>query len=269
MDRPRATRLDHSTRTGRGFLGRQLPHGSLKRKIILGGVLPILLLALAGIVTDKIIMPTVTRHGSEFPLPDFEGQRLMDVRTTLDDLELEYEIASEEYSPVVPHGTVLNQYPVAGSRVKPGRAVKLVISMGQKQVIIPGVAGMSVRQAMLELESVGLKTGEIAWALADTIPEKVVVFSYPNAGIEIPHGSYVNLMVNHGRASNFTYMPNVVGMTIDEAIKKLEDKSLKVGIRTYRTDENYLPETVLAQSEPHGTELDVSTEIDLVVSSTE
>ena len=269
MDRPRATRLDQSSRTRKGLLSRQLPYGSLKRKIILGGVIPMVLLALAGLVTDKIIMPTVTRHGSEFPLPDFGGLRLTEAQITLDDLELEYEIASEEYSPMVPHGTILNQYPVAGSKVKPGRAIKLVVSLGQKQVIIPGVAGMSVRQAMLELESVGLKTGEIAWALADTIPEKVVVFSYPNAGIEIPLGSYVNLMVNHGRASNFTYMPNVVGMTVDEAIKRLEDKSLKVGIRTYRTDENFLPETVLAQSEPHGTELDVSTEIDLVVSSTE
>ncbi len=37
---------------------------------------------------------------------------------------------------------------------------------------------------------------------------------------------------------------------------------------TYRPNENYLPETVLEQSEPEGTELDVGTEIDLVISST-
>ncbi len=55
----------------------------------------------------------------------------------------------------------------------------------------------------------------------------------------------------------------------DEATKKIEDKSLRIGIVTYRTDENYLPETVLEQSESEGNELDVETEIDLVVSSTE
>ena len=76
-------------------------------------------------------------------------------------------------------------------------------------------------------------------------------------------------MVNRGRASNFTYMPRVVGMQLSEAELLLEDKVLKLGLVTYRRDENYLPETVLEQSEREGTELDNWTEIDVVVSSTE
>ncbi|RME20974.1 MAG: PASTA domain-containing protein, partial [Candidatus Zixiibacteriota bacterium] len=166
-------------------------------------------------------------------------------------------------------GIILRQYPVAGTKVKSGRTIKVVISLGKKMIAIPDVAGKSVRQAMLDLETAGLKLGEIAWAFADTIPERVVVFSYPAAGTEIPIGSPVNLMVNRGRASTFTYMPNVVGMPLSEATKKIEDKSLRVGVVTYRTDENYLPETVLEQSEAEGSELDVGTEIDLVVSSVE
>ena len=75
-------------------------------------------------------------------------------------------------------------------------------------------------------------------------------------------------MVNRGRATNFTYMPKVVGMPLSEATKKIEEKGLKVGIVSYRTDEDFLPETVLEQSEPEGAELDIDTEIDLVVSST-
>ena len=97
----------------------------------------------------------------------------------------------------------------------------------------------------------------------------MVVFSYPSAKTEIPLGSPVNLMVNRGRASDFTYMPKIIGLTLSEAVKRLEDKSLKLGLVSYRTEENYLPETVLEQSEAEGSELDVATEIDLVVSSTE
>jgi len=122
---------------------------------------------------------------------------------------------------------------------------------------------------MLDLETSGLKLGEIAWAFSDTLPERVVVFSYPGAGTEIPLGSPVNLMVNRGRASNFTYMPQISGLPLTEAIKQLETKSLTVGVVSYRVDENYLPETVLEQSEAAGTELDIGTEIDMVVSSTE
>jgi len=96
----------------------------------------------------------------------------------------------------------------------------------------------------------------------------VVVFSYPAASTQIPLGAAVNLMVNKGRASDFTYMPKVIGLPLSEARRLIQDKLLKVGIVSFRTDDNFLPETVLEQSEPQGTELDVGTEVDLVVSST-
>lgn len=253
----------------KGFLTGILPYGTPQRKIVLWGVLPLVILVIIYWLTDDVIMLAVTRHGSEFPLPDFTGQTLVEAQISLDDLDLNHEVASYEYSPGKEKGIIVNQFPIAGTKVKPGRAIKFVVSLGQKLVPIPFLGGKSVRQAMLDLETAGLILGEIAWAFSDTLPERVVVFSYPAAGMEIPLGSPVNLMVNRGRASDFTYMPKVIGLTLSEARKRIEDKSLKVGIVTYRTDENYLPETVLEQSEPEGTELDVNTEIDLVVSSTE
>jgi serine/threonine-protein kinase len=226
-------------------------------------------LVLLALVMDKIVMPMVTRQGSAFALPEFTEQRVLEAQITLKELDLQYEVSSEEYSPEVAEGVILQQFPKAGTRVKPGRLIKFVVSAGRRMVPIPDLAGKSVRQAMLDLETVGLEMGEIQWALSDTLPERVIVFSYPSAGFEVPMGSMVNLMVNRGRASNFTYMPKLVGLTIDQAEKRLEDKGLKLGIVSRRIDENYLPETVLDQSESEGTELDVGTEIDLVVSSIE
>jgi serine/threonine-protein kinase len=202
-------------------------------------VLPLIAILILALVMDKIVMPSVTRQGSEFPLPDFTGQRYLEAQISVTELELKYEVSSEEYS------------------------------LGQKMVPIPELAGKSVRQAMLDLETAGLDLGEIQWALSDTLPERVVVFSYPSAGFEVPLGSMVNLMVNRGRASSFTYAPKVVGQTLDEARRRIQEKGLKVGVISRRIDENYLPETVLEQSEPEGTELDLNTEIDLVVSSIE
>ena len=268
MSRPRASRLSQPPHRQGGLFSKLLPHSSIQRKIVLGVVVPLIVIAVLVVIADKIVMPIVTRQGSAFPLPDFTEQRITDAQISLRQLELTHEVSSEQYSPGVESGVILRQFPKAGTKVKPGRAIKFVVSLGQKQVPIPDLAGKSVRQAMLDLETVGLTLGEIAWAFSDTIPERVVVFSYPSSGTEIPMGAYVNLMVNRGRASNFTYMPKVIGLTLDEALKRLEDKSLKVGVTSYRADENYLPETVLEQSESEGTELDVGTEIDLVVSST-
>jgi beta-lactam-binding protein with PASTA domain len=75
-------------------------------------------------------------------------------------------------------------------------------------------------------------------------------------------------MVNRGRATDFTFMPKVIGMPLEEARKLIEEKGLKIGKLKTRTDENFLPETVLEQSEVEGAELQLGTEVDLVVSKT-
>lgn len=269
MTRPRATRLSRPPQESEKTLARWLPPDSIQRRLFFWVILPLFGLFLLAVIMDRIVMPIVTRQGTAFPLPNFTQQRLLEAQVSLNDLDLKYEVSSEEYSPGIPAGVILQQFPKAGTKVKPGRSIKFVTSLGQKMVPIPELTGKSVRQAMLDLETFGLELGEIQWALSDTLPERVIVFSYPSAGFEVPMGSLVNLMVNRGRASNFTYMPKVIGLTLDEANKRLEDKGLKLGIKAYRTDENFLPETVLDQSEPEGAELDVGTEIDLVVSSIE
>ena len=266
MDRPRATRLTKPASESDSWLSRHLPQSSLQRRLLLWLVIPLVIIILTGMIFDKIVMPIVTRQGSEFTLPDYTGKTLQQAQLGLEDLGLAGEKASEEYSVDVQAGIVLRQFPRSGVKVKPGRTVKLVVSLGQKMVPIPELAGKSVRQAMLDLETAGLELGEVQWALSDTLPERVVVFSYPSAGFEVPQGSMVNLMVNRGRASTFTYMPKLVGKTLDEAKKELESKGLKLGVVTRRTNENYLPQTVLDQSEQEGSELDIGTEIDLVVS---
>jgi len=267
MNRPRASRLSVTGGKQGGWFSNLFPSGSRERKILFGIVVPVLVIASLLLIFDKIVMPIVTRQGSAFRLPDFTNQRVLEAGLGLSDLELKYEISSEQYAPGKPPGVILQQFPKAGTKVKPGRMVKFIISLGMKMIPVPELTGKSVRQAMLDLETAGLVLGDIRYALSDTIPERVVVFSYPAATEEIPIGSQVNLMVNHGRASNFTFMPKVVGLMLDEASKRIEDKSLQMGIISYRTDENYLPETVLEQSEPHGAELDIGTEIDLVISS--
>ena len=269
MAQLRATRLTDKQYTRRGFLSNQLPYGTPQRRIAFWIGIPFMALLFVYLVMDNWILPSITRHGTEFPLPNFTNQALTEVQFSIEDLGLKHEVASYEYSPGKEKGIILNQVPIPGTKVKRDRIIKFVISQGQKLLPIPNMAGRSVRQAMLDLEATGLILGEIAWAISDTLPERVVVFSYPAAGTEIPLGSPVNLMVNRGRATDFTYMPRLTGLTLTEAQRRLEDKYLKLGIVSYRTDENYLPETVLEQSESEGNELDVNTEIDLVVSSTE
>jgi len=114
-----------------------------------------------------------------------------------------------------------------------------------------------------------LSLGDVVWTFSDSLPERVVVFSYPASGTEIPIGSPVNLMVNRGSLSGIVFMPRLVGRALDEAVTILDDLGLKVGLVSEIRDENYLPQTVLAQSVEVATELEVGEEIDILVSTTE
>jgi serine/threonine-protein kinase len=248
---------------------RIFPEKSLQLRFLQFIVIPVIVFFVLYGLVDDIIMPIVTRHGSEFELPEITGYQFKDSEYLLSKLDLSVEVISEEYHPDKPEGTILSQYPPAGTMVKSGRTVKVVTSIGQKLVPIPPLAGFSVRQAKLNVEAAGLILGDIAWTFSDSLPERVVVFSYPPSGTEIPIGSMVNLMVNRGRLSGIVYMPRLVGRSYEEAESLLVALDLKPGLVTTVRNENYLPGTVLEQSVEMATELEVGEEIDLIISTTE
>lgn len=248
---------------------RFFPAKSWRRKIFNFAFVPLASLFVIYFFIDSLFMPLVTRHGSEFELPEIVGYKLVDAREVLGFVDLGVAVTSEEYHPDKPEGTVLSQYPPAGTMVKSGRIIKVVTSIGQKFVAVPPLAGFSVRQAKLNIEAANLILGDIAWTFSDSLPERVVVFSYPASGTEIPQGSQVNLMVNRGSLSGIVFMPNLVGRQLEEAAIILDTLGLRIGLVTHIRDENYLPETVLEQSVEEATELEIGEEIDLIVSTTE
>jgi len=220
------------------------------------------------VIFNSVVMPLVTRHGDSFDLHNLVGMSIDEATAMAGKNGLQIEVTSQEYNPSFRDGSVLTQYPTAGTRVKSGRIVKVVISLGEKDVTIPQITGISVRQAKLDLETAGLRLGDIAWTYTDTLPEKLVVFAFPSAGDTVSIGSKVNILVNRGRGQGVTYMPDLIGVSIDQARETLRQKGLKIGLIKTRHDENFLPETVLEQSEDPATELEVGEEVDLVVSTT-
>lgn len=245
-----------------------LPENRRQRALVWVGVLLATGMSMF-VVFDNIIMPLVIRQGSAFELPNIVGMEKAEAQAFLKELGLTLDVTSEEYNPSFRDGAVLTQYPLSGAKVKSGRSIKVVTSLGEKDIVIPQITGVSVRQAKLDLETVGLRIGEISWTYTDTLPEKLVVFAFPGPGDTVSIGSRVNVLVNRGRGRGVEFMPNLIGLSLDEARDLLTRKGLKVGLVMTRIDENYLPETVLEQSEEEATELEVGEEIDLVVSTTD
>jgi serine/threonine-protein kinase len=221
------------------------------------------------LLMDNIVMPLFVRRGEEFPLPDITALTEEEAQATVEELGLQFVVAGAEHSPARLEGTVLSQEPPAGTPVKRGRPVRVVVSKGSELVRLPYLMGVTVRQAALSLSDLGLVPGDVEWAFTDSLPADVVLATQPPAGSLVPKGSNVQLWVNQGGDRDTLAMPDLVGTQLADATTLLQDLGLELGvvIRQYITD--LLPGTVLEQSEPPRARVRRGEVIDLVVAAPE
>lgn len=237
----------------------------MMRKILwtLGG------LVVAILVMDNFVMPIFVRRGQEFPLPDVTAMQEDEARSELEDLGLTLEVSGQEFSPASLEGTILSQVPMAGTMVKSGRPVEVVISKGSQMVRVPYLAGVTVRQATLTLSDAGLVPGDIDWTYSDSLPPEVVIATTPEAGGLLAKGSRVRLLVNQGGEEESVAMPNLVGEQVGAAASTLDSLGLELGVVIRQQSKDLLPGTVLEQSEPAGDTVKRGEVVDLVVAAAE
>ncbi|PGH44152.1 serine/threonine protein kinase [Micromonospora sp. WMMA1996] len=123
-------------------------------------------------------------------------------------------------------GTVVNQSPGPGLRVEKNTAVSVQICTGPGQVTIPkGLKGSQVANVQGQLEGLGLK---VETEDVDNSAQKgIVVKVDPDEGSTVPEASTVKLQVSRG---NITEVPDVVGLSEDQAVRQLQNAGYKVRI---------------------------------------
>jgi eukaryotic-like serine/threonine-protein kinase len=73
-------------------------------------------------------LPSTTNHGETITVPNIEGQPLERVAQFLQEHDLRYEVSDSSYSDDYPPLTVLDQVPVAGSKVKENRKIYISVN---------------------------------------------------------------------------------------------------------------------------------------------
>ncbi|GAA3748467.1 Stk1 family PASTA domain-containing Ser/Thr kinase [Micromonospora maritima] len=145
-------------------------------------------------------------------------------------------------------GTVVNQSPGPGLRVEKNTAVSVQICTGPGQVTIPnGLEGSQARNVEDQLKSLGLKV-EIE-NIDNSAQKGIVVKVDPSQGSTVPENSTVKLQVSRG---NITEVPDVVGLSEDQAIRQLQNAGYKV--RTLDGEEVTEPDKVgkVSKQSPKG-----------------
>jgi beta-lactam-binding protein with PASTA domain len=131
-----------------------------------------------------------------------------------------------------PRGIVVAQNPRAGDEAQPNSRVRINVSQGTGRVEAPDVVGRSASDAREALSEVGLQARIVQVPSAE--PEGTVVAQSPTAGSEVARGSTVRINVSDGTGAQEPAereVPNVEGLTEEEAIVQLEDAGFAVRIR--------------------------------------
>ncbi|GHT17913.1 hypothetical protein FACS189429_3100 [Bacteroidia bacterium] len=184
------------------------------------------------------VVDKYTRHGAAETVPDVRGMYVEEAVNALKQSHLYIDIIDSLYVKNKPLGSVLEQTPSAGSKVKPDRPVYLVINSKLiRQIPLPDILETSYRQADASLRSVGMSVQNIEYINSE-YKDLVLSIKYRGAairpGTRIPDGSAVTLIVGRGLSDTQSGVPSVKGMTLTQATDVLTAAGFVLG--TSETD---------------------------------
>lgn len=212
----------------------------LTSRVFLKNLLLLVALFLIGFYGITKFLSYYTQHGKNFAVPSLKGTKINTLEKVLTENGFTYKIVDSLYDFEKEPGTILEQDPAAGSNVKKGRTIYLTInSTLPPDVKMPDLVDVSFRQAEAILQSFGLVTGEVTYR-SDLAKNAVLEQRFKNAIIKpgrmIPKGSQIDLVLGDGMAVLEMEVPDVTGLTENEAWSLLKRSSLNVGIVTYDED---------------------------------
>ena len=170
-----------------------------------------------------------------------------------------------DYSTDVAAGRILTQYPEAGTEVKKDRRIWVKISKGLKSVELPALRGLSLRQAEITLQQLGLKVGRVREVRNTAIPAGAVIGTSPGAKATLEKGREVNIELSQGTEAAPAGMPSLLNLSLGQAKDRIKGLDLSLGKISYKKDARSLPNTVLSQSPAAGEEYKGHA-VDLVIS---
>ena len=165
--------------------------------------------------------------GRRVPVPDIVGMSQDEAQLALEKQGLNWGTPARAYSDTVPAGHVISCQPRAGQKVGLGRAVTTVISRGVETKTVPDVVGKTKDQAGAAIKGAGLTLGTVTEEYSASVASGKVISSDPKAGKVIEHTEKVSIVVSKGKEP--ATIPDVTGMSEDDAKKTLEDAGLKKG----------------------------------------
>jgi serine/threonine-protein kinase len=205
-------------------------------------LLLLLLLVLAGLGA----LWYLARDEGQATVPNVVGDRVGQATARVEEAGLDWTVVRT--ASARPPGTVSATRPGSGTEVDEGAEVTLVVSTGPRRVEVPDVVGLSLDDARARLQQSGLDA-RVRRVFSDESPGSVVAQD-PSAGDRAAAESAVRINVSKGTGR--VNVPDVVGLTEDEATQRLDQAGLEA--KSFEVPAADQAGTVVAQNPPAGDE---------------
>jgi eukaryotic-like serine/threonine-protein kinase len=178
-----------------------------------------------------------TRHGQARPVPDFHGLTLEQTAKLARKSRLRYKVIDSVYTSLVPRGCIAEQNPKPGFKVKKWRNIILTINAySPEMVAMPNLIDLPIRQAIAMITSSGLEMGELRYRpdlSIDVVIEQLYNGKNITDGDSLQKGSVIDLVLGKGLSNQRTSVPDLIGMSLEPARKKILISSLNLGTYIY------------------------------------
>ena len=201
----------------------------------------------------------VSRGPQRTSVPSLTGLPVAKARAQLTARGLRTESKAAVFDEQVPAGSVITSIPRPGARVDVGSIVTLVASKGPAPVTLADVRGKDAAAAASLLTGSGLEVRRTT-AFSDTVASGRVVSTSPAAGVQVPRGSTVSMVVSRGPQR--VTVPNLRMVAERKAVATLRGLGLEVRV-VYPAGRNF--NKVVGQSVKAGMRVPRGTVITLTV----
>lgn len=196
----------------------------------LGGVTVLLFLTF-------LILKVYTHHGQTLSVPDFKGLTMEEVYIKAKNSKMRIEVSDSVFNNNLPKGTVIEQNPVVGFKVKKNRRIFLMVNaLNPEKVEMPNIVGVSHRQAEAVLKNAGLKIGRLIH-IPDIAINNVLKQKFNSKEIKkgemIPKGSKIDLVLGMGLSNQKTQIPDLENYSLEKAKNRILRSALNLGAIIY------------------------------------
>ena len=211
----------------------------------------------------RTVRVILSAGNTELKVPDLKGLSYKEAKTLLSEMGLQISKGDEVDSDSVAEGLIASQYPSAKTKADKGDIITVNISKGKKDAVIPKLVGTtftSESDVSDILSKYGYKLGKVSYEESYETPGTIIKQS-PDAGTTAEKKTSVDIVIS--KAKSKATVPNLNGMTYDQAESALQSLGFSVGRVTEEENNGFTAGTVFKQYPAANSEYQTGSTVDI------